>query len=194
VEFNPVYQAMKVELSKAGVEAETLKIQLAEQIQRGKKLKGSIDVIPEVEARLSKLNRDYELTRKRYLSLVERRESAKLAQSAGQSASDITFRVIDPPIVPIRPSGPNRLLLMTGVLLVALVAGLGWSLLRYFLQPTFIDLQQLGQQTGLPVLGSVSLYLSPEHRKKRQMQLASFLSATFLLICVYGGTTYSAMA
>lgn len=191
VEFNPVYQAMRVDLSKAGVEVETLSIHLVEQERRVKKLKDSIDIIPEVEARLAKLNRDYDVTHKRYLALVERRESAQLAQRAGQSSSDITFRVIEPPIVPIRPSGPKRLLMLAGVLVAAFGAGLGWSFLRYLLQPTFVDLQQVRLETGLPVLGSVSLYLSPEHRKNRQRQMASFLTATFLLVCAYGGVVYS---
>jgi len=193
-EFNPVYQEMKVDLSKAGVEVETLKIQLADHENRVKKLKDSIDVIPEVEAKLAKLNRGYEVTRERYLDLVERREAAKLGQSAGQSASDITFRVIEPPIVPIRASGPERLLLMTGVLITALAAGLGLSFLLYLLQPTYFDLQQVRQGTGLPVLGSVSLYLTHEHMKKRKKQLASFLLVTILLLCVYGGTIYNILA
>lgn len=192
-EFNPVDQEMQAELNNARVEVETLKIQLADHKRRAKKLTDSIDVIPEVEAKLSKLNRDYEVTRERYLDLVERRESAKLAQSVDQSASDYTFRIIEPPIVPILASGPNRLLLMTGVLLAALAAGLGWSFLQNLMQPTYINMQQVRLGTGLPVLGSVSLYLSPEHRKKRQMQLASFLSVTALLLCVYGGTIYSVL-
>ena len=190
-EFNPVFQEMKSDLSKAGVEVETLKIQLADHENRVKKLRDSIDVIPEVEAKLSKLNRDYEVTRERYLDLVERRESARLGQSAGQSASDVTFRVIEPPIVPIRASGPARLLLMTAVLFVALAAGLGFSFLLYLLQPTYINLHQVRLGVGLPILGSVSLYVTDEHRRKRRMQLASFLSVTMLLICVYGGTIYS---
>lgn len=192
-EFNPVYQEMKVELSKAGVEVETLKIKLADQQLLAQKLTDSIDIIPEVEAKLSKLNRDYEVTRERYLNLVERRESAKLAQSADQSASDVTFRVIEPPIVPIQAAGPKRLLFLTAVLFAALAAGLGWSFLRYLLQPTFINLHQVREKTGFPVLGSVSLYLSPEHQHKRRMQLASFLSVTVLLLCVYGVTIYGVL-
>lgn len=193
-EFNPVYQGMKVDLSKTGIEVETLKMQLADHENRVKKLKDSIDVIPEVEARLAKLNRGYEVTHERYLDLVERREAAKLGQSAGQSASDVSFRVIEPPIVPVRSSGPERLLLMTGVLFAALAAGLGLSFLLYQLKPTYINSQQIRFETGLPVLGSVSLYLSPEHRKKRRMQLASFLSATILLLFVYAGIIYSVLA
>ena len=185
-EFNPVYQEVKVELSKASVEVEILKIKLKEQNAHIDKFRASIDVIPEVEARLAKLNRGYEVTRERYLDLVERRESAQLAQSAGLSSSDITFRVIEPPIVPSKPSGPNRALFLSGVLLAALGAGLAWSFLRYMLQPTFIDLTQLGIATGLPVLGIVSLYLSPEHRNRRRWQLSSFVLATSLLVTVFG--------
>lgn len=188
--FNPVYQEVKVELSKASVAVETLKSQLAEQSAYVEQLKGSIDVIPEVEARLAKLNRGYEVTRERYLDLVERRESAKLGQNAGQSSSDISFRVIEPPIVPSKPSGPNRILLLFTVLLTAMGAGLGWSFIRFIFQPTFIDLNQLGNVTGLPVLGAVSLYLSPEHIKKRRLQLASFLTANLLLVLVFGAVMW----
>lgn len=186
-EFNPVYQEIKVEISKASVEIETLKVQLAEKKNYISKLRESIDVIPEVEAKLSKLNRDYEVTRERYLNLVERRESAQLAQNAGQSASDVTFRVIEPPIVPSLPSGPHRLLLLIGALVVSLGAGMGWSLLRYLLQPTFIDLRQLGHKVKRPVLGAVSLYLSPYHKRRRRLQLISFLSAALLLFSLFGG-------
>lgn len=193
VNFNPVYQSMKVDLSKAGVEVETLKIQLGDHLARVDKLKSSIDVIPEVEAKLSRLNRDYQVTRERYLSLVERRESALLAQNAEKSTSNITFRVIEPPIIPVRPSGPNRLLLLTAALAAALGAGLGWCYLRYLLQPTYIDLKQVRLKTGFPVLGYVSLFLTPQHKRKRQLQLISFLLATVLLTGVYGGIVYKVL-
>ncbi|MDT8283090.1 MAG: hypothetical protein RQ982_09845, partial [Gammaproteobacteria bacterium] len=185
-EYNPVYQEMRVDLSKASVAVETLKIQLAEQEAYVAKLKSSIDIIPEVEAQLAKLNRGYEVTRERYLELVERRESAQLAQNAGQSSSEISFRVIEPPMVPSKASGPNRILFLVVVLLVAMGSGLGWSFIRYLFQPTFIDLNQLEKVTGIPVLGTVSLYLSPEHIKQRRFQLAYFLSANLLLVLVFG--------
>lgn len=189
-EFNPVYQELKVELSRASVEVETLKIKLKEEQEHVKKLSDSIDIIPEVEAKLTKLNRGYDVTRERYLDLVGRMESAELAQSADQSTSDIAFRVIEPPLVPFEPSGPKRGLFLAGVLLLAFAAGLAWSFLRYILQPTFINLAQLSSATGRPVLGSVSLYLSPQHKKKRRLQLSSYLSATFMLVVVFGAVVF----
>ncbi len=186
-EFNPVYQELKVEANKAQIEVGILQVELEDQKKYVEKLKSYIDVIPEVEAKLTRLNRDYEVTRERYLDLVERRESARLAQSADQSSSDITFRVIEQPIVAHAPSGPPRLLYLVGALIFGLAAGMGWSFLRFMLAPTFIDVRQIAEKTGFPLLGTVSLYLSPEHRKRRRMQLLSFLSATVMLVVVFGG-------
>jgi len=185
-EFNPVYQEVKIELSKAGVEIELLKAQLEEQEATVNKLRESIDVIPEVEAKLTKLNRGYEVTKQRYLELVERREAAQLAQSADKSSSDIDFRIIEPPIMPTEPSSPNRTLFLGGAFLASLVAGIAWSFLRYILQPAFTDLAQLGSATGRPVLGSVSLYLSPPIRLRRRLQLSTFVLATFMLLVALG--------
>jgi len=185
-EFNPVYQELKVELNKAKIEIELLNIQLKEKKDYVIKLNASIDVIPEVEAKLANLNRGYEVIKERYLDLVARSESAQMAQSAGNSSSEITFRVIEPPIMPFKPSGPKRIFISITVLLVALVAGFAWCYFRTLLQPTFINSIQLSSATDFPVLGFVNLYLSPVHKKRRRLQLLSFILVIFLLLAVFG--------
>jgi len=186
VEFNPVYQDLKAEVNKASIEVETLKIKLSEQKNMLKALRQAVDVLPGVEAELAKLNRDYQITRERYLSFVSRRESARLAQAVEQSGSNINFQIIDPPRVPTKSSGPNRLLLLSVVFFTAIAAGLGWGFLRYLIQPTFIESGQIRDKIGLPVLGSVGLYLNDNHRKKRRLQLTGFLAVFFLLVLGYG--------
>ncbi|MGB5279623.1 MAG: XrtA system polysaccharide chain length determinant [Gammaproteobacteria bacterium] len=190
IKSNAVYQQIKVEQSKANIEVETLKIQLAEQQAYVEKLEDSVDAIPEVKGKLAELNRDYEVTQERYLDLVERRESARLAQNAGQSASDGTFRIIEPPVLPTQPSGPQRMMLLAGFLAAALGAGVGWSFLRFVLKPTYISMRQLREDLGLPVLGSVSLYLSPRQKYQRRFQLISFLTVAILLALVSGGVIW----
>lgn len=187
LEFNPVYQELRAEVGRASVEVATLKISLMEKEKSVEALKQAVDIIPDVEAKLAKLNRDYNITRKRYLSLVERKESARLAQEVGLSGSNINFRIIDAPRVPLKPSGPDRIPLLAAVFFAAIASGLGWGFLRYLIQPTFINSSQIRDKIGLPMLGSVGLYLTAEHKRKRQVQLTSFLLVFILLVGSYGG-------
>ncbi len=187
VEYNPVYQELKADIHRAGVEVETMKLKLLEKKKSVEMLKKSVDIIPDVEADLAKLNRGYEITRERYLSLVERRESARLAQEVGQSGNNVSFQIIDPPRVPTKASGPNRLLLLTAVFSVAIAVGLGWGFIRYQIKPTFISISQVKDKFGLPVLGSVGLFMTAEHKRRRMVQLASFMLVFSLLAASYGG-------
>ena len=186
-EFNPVYQELKADVHRARVKIETLKISLMEKEESIERLKKSVDVLPDVEAKLAKLNRDYDITRERYLDLVTRRESARLAQEVGLSGDNIKFRIIDAPRVPLGPSGPNRIFLISMVFLGAIAVGLGWGFLRYLLHPSFIDSSQLRDKIGLPILGSVGLYITDKHRKQRRTQLISFLMVFLLMVVSYGG-------
>jgi capsular polysaccharide biosynthesis protein len=158
-----------------------------EEREKLEELKASVDIIPQVEADLIKLNRDYDITKQRYLTLVERRESARMAQKIEQNNSQIIFRVVEAPVVPLLPSGPNRPIMLIAVFLAGLGAGLGWSLFRYMLFPTFVDYKQLQKIIDLPVLGAISLQVTPEKRRQRRMDLATFLLVVMLMFSMFGG-------
>jgi hypothetical protein len=180
-ELNPMYQELKIEESRARVEVGALQVQLAEQRQKMAELKKSIDIIPQVEADLAKLNRDYDITRTRYLQLVERRESARMAQKVEQNSSELIFRVVDAPVVPLLPVGPNRALLLAGVFLAALLVGFGWTVFRFLLYPTFVDFKQMQKMIDFPVLGSITLQIDPETRHQRRLHLTTFMLAVLLM-------------
>jgi len=189
-ESSLVYQELKVQESQARIAVGRQQILLAEQQGSLEKLQRSIDIIPQVEANLTKLNRDYEITKERYLSLVERRESAKMAQKVEQNSSSITFRVVDAPVVPVLPSGPDRPMLLAGILLLALVAGAAWSLLMFLLFPTFVDYKQLRKAIELPVLGAVGLQMTHQQKQHRTLQLRTFLLALLLLLGFFGSVLW----
>jgi hypothetical protein len=95
--------------------------------------------------------------------------------------------VVEAPFVPLSPSGPNRPLLLSGVLLAGLLAGVAWSVLRFMLHPTFVDFKQLQKMIDLPVLGAISLQMTPEKRRHRRIELASFLLVVVLMFGFFGG-------
>lgn len=187
-ELNPVYQAMKIELSKAEVDVASLRTQLAQRQRKAEELRRMVDTIPEVEAELTRLNRTYEITKTQYDQLVTRKESARLSQQAEQKSDDIKLRIVEPPILPQKPAGPNRLLYLIAALFAGLAAGGGLAFLLNELRPVFLNSRALREATGLPVLGNVGLKLLPRQRTKLRIELGSFVLATLLLFVACVGT------
>lgn len=189
-ELNPAYQDLKSNIGRVTGEISILKGQLAEQNKKVKALTSSVALIPEVEAKLARLNRDYELTNNRYLKLIERKELAQLAQAVGDAGKNVDLKIVSPPMLSEEPSGPDRIILMSIIFAAALVAGLAWGAIKFALQPTFIYTRQLDEQLGLPILGTVGLYMTPKHKRKRKLQLASYLMVFSLLVIAYGTNMY----
>jgi polysaccharide chain length determinant protein (PEP-CTERM system associated) len=187
VDANPVYQQLKVALAQEEANVASLQARLAEYEKRYKELQDQVNTIPQVEAALAALNRDYDINRKKYDELVARRESARLSQEAEQTNQDIRFRIIDPPRVPLDPSGPNRPLLISGVLVGGLGVGGGIAFLLAQLWPTFDSRRSLLHATQIPVFGSVSTVLSPSAARRQRWMLLGYLALGSGLLALYGG-------
>ena len=184
--LNPVYQDTKIALSAAAVEVKTIQSKLNEQNNKIKKYEALVDTIPEVEAQLARLNRDYTVIKKQYEALLGRLESAKLSAEADKGRDNVKFKIIDPPFVPLEPASPRRGLLLLAVLVAGIVGGLGLMFLLYMLRPVFITVQELNSTLGLPVLGSVKIRWSEAQKAKLKFELTKFLAAAFCLIIIFG--------
>ena len=154
--MNPVYQNLRMSLSQADADLAEMRGQMAAQQAVVAELRSRVNTIPEVEAELARLNRDYEVNKTQYDTLLQRLESAKISESAEQNTESVKFRVIEPPTVPVKPSGPVRPALNSLVLLAALAAGLGLAILFSLMHPTFTTRDLLQKVTGIRVIGTVT--------------------------------------
>lgn len=184
-DLNPVYQKIKITIREVELELATLRAQESDQKRQLSELKKLVDTIPEVEAQLARLNRSYEVTKKQYEALVQRLESAKLSEGAEQSGDNIKFRIIDPPVTPLTPSGPNRFLLISLVLLAGLAVGVALAFLLNELYPVFSTSDELTRHLGLPTLGVVTLKWSPEQKLRNKRNLVLLISAFIVLVLTY---------
>jgi hypothetical protein len=96
------------------------------------------------------------------------------------------FRVIDPPQVPLTPSSPERSLLMTVVLLVALGGGFGIAFLISQLKTTFNDEHRLREASGIRVLGSVAMTWNDKQKKRRARGVFALAVSYLGLLSAYG--------
>jgi polysaccharide chain length determinant protein (PEP-CTERM system associated) len=181
----PAYQQLTVALATAEANVAAMKARVAEYGVRLNELQAAANALPQIEAEYTQLTRDYEVIKVRYDKLLERRESAQISGDVEASDVAMGFRVIDPAKVPLAPTSPNRLWLMTVALLAALGGGLGVAFLMSQLRPTFNDERRLKEVGGLPVLGTIAMAWTEEQKKRRTRGLAGFLFSFLSLLSAY---------
>ncbi|MBJ7444646.1 MAG: chain-length determining protein [Sphingobium sp.] len=115
---------------------------------------------PGVASEQEKLDRDYEVLKTQYDKLLADREEIRLRGEVKTETGSVQFRVINPPSVPTAPAAPNRPLLLLGVLILGIGAGVGVAFAMGQLKGTFPTAARLERAIGLPVAGSISQTIS----------------------------------
>jgi polysaccharide chain length determinant protein (PEP-CTERM system associated) len=185
--YSPMLQQLKVALAEADAKVASIRARVAEMQQRHEALLAQSKAVPEVEAQLAQLTRDYQINKDNYEKLIGRREAAKLSGDLSTTTDMLSFKIIDPPTVPVRPIGPNRPLLYSVVFGGALLAGTATALLVSQVRPTYLSPSELREATGLRVLGAVAMtWTEPERRKRRRARIG-FGAGVACLFASYGG-------
>jgi uncharacterized protein involved in exopolysaccharide biosynthesis len=177
-------ESLKVQVAQSEALVASLRVRVADFAQRFAKLQEAATLMPQVEAEYAQLNRDYDVNKKNYESLVTRRESATISGDM-QSAGGAEFRMIDPPRVSPGPVFPNRRVLIPLALILALGAGAAAAFIAKEVRPSFFDSRAVREGTGLPVLGTVSLVETDARRSKRRRAVMRFAGATGMLVALY---------
>jgi protein tyrosine kinase modulator len=184
---DPYKQQLKLQVVEAEAQVGALQTRVKEYQSRVADLERKVDTVPEVEAELARLDRDYSINRQQYNELLERRELAHMSQEADAAVDDVKIKIIEPPRVPLSAAGPPRLLFISFTLAVSLVLGGAVSFVLSQLNPRIIGDVDLRSVTLLPVLGAVGMTENPVHRRQRRMELAVFGMSLSGLIAVYVG-------
>lgn len=182
---NPVFQQIKLALAEGEATVAALRVRASDLQGRVNQLRASASRVPQVEAELAQLNRDYDIIRRNYEAMVGRREKASLSEDV-EATRLADFRVIDPPRSSPKPVFPNRLALAPLVLLMALGAGVAASFVVTQIFPTFNGAASLRAITQRQVLGSVSVLLTAEVVRRGRYGVIAFGFATLSLVGVYG--------
>ena len=137
-----------------------------------------VDQTPKSEEELLSLQRDYDNINSLYNSLLNRKLEAEIAVNMERKKKGEQFRVVDPAVLPQRPSSPdmNKLFLM--VLVAAFGGGGGLVFLLEFLDTSIRKPEQMEALTGIPVLASIpSIQLPSEIMRNRFGNIAYGVTA-----------------
>ncbi len=102
----------------------------------------------------------------------------------------VRMKVVEPPVVPVTPAGPNRLLLFMGAFLLASGSGMGLAFMRVQLADNIPTIKHLKNSFDLPILGGVSKMEDKSDVAKKAVGNLVFLASVAALIALFGYITY----
>lgn len=180
-----VYQEMKLNAARLENEMASVNVRVQNYADKLAALERQRNIIPDIEARFAGLNRDYDITKMKYEELLSRRESIDLSQKADESQQDVQFKIIEPPHVPLKPSGPPRVLLYTVVLVAGAALGIFMAFARSQISPVVTSALQLKTIADFPVFGLVSHTSKAQLQRQNKKHLLYFLLLSGMLIFSY---------
>jgi protein tyrosine kinase modulator len=184
---NPVYEQLQLQLASLDGDIASLRARAERQTAEAKKWDGLAKSVPEVGAQLAKLTRDYDVIKRAYDELLNRRESAKIGSDLATQTQTVQFRIIDPPQAPPTPVAPKRGLLLSVVLVGGILAGAAFAFLLSQIDDSVMTLRELREMVAAPVLGAISRVTRPSDRKNQRFGAAGFAALCIGLLIAFVG-------
>jgi uncharacterized protein involved in exopolysaccharide biosynthesis len=147
--------AQRDERSRAGRDVAAIQRDIEALQKEMQTYQARLDQTPRWAAELAGLEREYDIARTKYQSVLGRKVEAEIAQDIEARNAPRLFSLISPAAPPVVPSKPDRF----GGLMVVLVAALGAGVLSGVMlelrDESFHDERQLRGELPLPVLAIV---------------------------------------
>ena len=183
---NPAYLSIKSMQAERAATVQALSARKAQlQADLNAMMSKQVDE-PGVASEQEKLDSDYAALKTQYDKLTADREDLRLRGEVKTETGAVQFRVINPPSTPTAPFAPNRPLLLLGVLIVGIAAGVGVAFAMGQLKGTFPNAARLEKAVGLPVAGSISQALSAAQVaiEKKRMKWFAGASGGLAAVCL----------
>ncbi|HEV2172335.1 MAG TPA: hypothetical protein VGR71_02155, partial [Nitrospira sp.] len=183
---NPLYERVRVQLIDAEATVQSLTSRLATARADLARMEDLARAAPHVAAEYENLDRDYSILKKNYEEFLARRETSNITAAADTGADKVRLRIIDPPQVPTIPAAPNRMMLITLVLLGGLGSAGAVAVPLSRVDRSVGDIGHL-RDLGFPVLGGISKIGGKEARSVGygpQLRIAVMIIFLFM---AYGG-------
>jgi uncharacterized protein involved in exopolysaccharide biosynthesis len=193
---NPVYDAMKQELDKL-IDKEKASVPLTPGVAYASNNNDSEKSDPNasiykvllMDKLDSVLARDIRVNENIYNMLLQKLETAKITQRLETSKEGTRYTIIDPPRLPLKPSKPNKILVVFLGLFLGSFSGGGLVLGREFMDHSFLDIEDAKQNLELPILGAISRIttqeeIDKEKYKKNKLITISLVSSGILIFIV----------
>ena len=182
---NPLYLSLQSMQAEKQAQAASLRMRKAQLQGDLDQLNAKLSADPRAMAEQAEIDRNYQVLKDQYDKLLTSREQIALRGEAQTQTDAVRFSVIDPPTAPRAPMAPNRMLLLSAVLVAGLAVGIGTAFALGQLRGTFSTTAKLEKASGMPVIGQVGEMVTRAQSELRVTRLKMFAGGSAALGAVY---------
>jgi polysaccharide chain length determinant protein (PEP-CTERM system associated) len=145
----------KAQFKEAQLEAKRLKEEMENLKEQIVLYQRRIEETPKTEQEMLQLNRDYDLLRTYYQSLLDKKYQSQMAENLERKQQGEQFRILDPARLPEKPYKPDRNAVLAMGAFFGLAIGLGLAWFRESMDRSFYEVSDLESYLNLPVLTTI---------------------------------------
>ncbi|WP_238528352.1 XrtA system polysaccharide chain length determinant [Pseudodesulfovibrio mercurii] len=182
---SPEYQHLKVQIRALN----TQKANIEEEMASNKAL---LDQIPRAQAELQELKRKEKNEVIIYEKLVSRYGQSEVSKEMELQDKAVSFRVLDPAVIPTIPSSPNRPLIMLAGMAIGVAFGLGVIFLMDLIDPSIKNVDDL-REFGIPVLAVIPKLKNVEEERKtsrRNLRIYVIVAVGLMIFLAFLGSEF----
>lgn len=183
---NPLYEELRKQLADAEVELRAQKRRMQSLLVLQEEEFARQQRIAANQADLSELTRDYDVTKKVYEEMLQRKETARVSMTLDIEGQGVSYRIQEPASFPLKPSGLHFIHFAIAGPVIGLLAPICLLLLFVMLDPHLRSARILQKQlpADIEVVGVIPHYKSPiGERLLRRDTLLIFAIAVVGMIC-----------
>ena len=160
---NPLYEELRKQLAEADVNLRTQKRRMESLVSLLEQEYERQQRIAANQAQLSELTRDYNVTKKVYEEMLQRKEAARLSMTLDIEGQGVSYRIQEPASFPLKPSGITFIHFVFIGPVAGLFLSLGLLVLYVLLDPHFRSARALQRQLpeDIELIGVIPHYKSP---------------------------------
>ncbi len=191
-------QELEAQIRSTQVRIHTIEMDMKERMNQQQKLQSKLN---ELSARISagplrqteyvKLMRDYNLAKAKYDDLNLKKSASETANRLEDRSAGENLEVLDPASLPVKPTEPNRWLIVGAALAIGLILGLFLAGARELKDTTMKGLKDVRAYSNMNILSSIPLLENALLvRRKRRLTWLAWSSAMILGVVAMSGSVY----
>jgi len=145
---------------------------------------------PVKEHELERAQKDYDTLKSEYEDLQAKFFRSQMAVNLEEDQAGQSFRLIDPPNLPAKPSGPQRLKISLASIGAGLAIGLLLAFIMELRQQTFLREVDLRKEFAGALVIGIPVITTPSEDRTRKLRIAAEMMAGVIMVCAVAAAEY----